>query len=178
MITGSDPPRVVINHDMQTLRLNTRDASSRSFKQGHLTPVESMPPPVATHNKASPSDRPNTSRQEFEFINITGPPSERNPESQYKVRSNAMHSFILKKNRYRRAGLIPDPRIEQVNIDELKGRFKLATRSRMKRKKPTTVSLTLEKTIERIVKSSQFDRWDHEKQGLTVCRSLFLGTKY
>jgi hypothetical protein len=87
-----------------------------------------------------------------------------------------MHSF-LKKNRDRRAGPIPDARIVEINIDELKGRFKLATRSKMKRKKPKTVSLTLEKTIERIVSSSQFDRWDHEKQGFTAFCSLFLPTQ-
>jgi hypothetical protein len=63
-----------------------------------------------------------------------------------------MHSFLLEKNGEGRIGPKPDAEIEGVHIDKLKGRFKLATWSRLKRKKLDKDSVIHEKTSQRAIR--------------------------
>lgn len=161
-----------MNPDMQTRRFNTRDMLSRSSKQGHPNAVESSSPLVATQSKVFSSNRPNTSGQELQFITTTGPPSERSQTSRYIVRSHVRRSFLLEKNRESLAGPKPDAQIEVINIIELKGRFKLATWTKRKRKQPKKAYIAPEKTSQRAVSSSRYDRRDPKKPGFRVCRHL------
>jgi hypothetical protein len=76
-------------------------------------------------------------RPKLEFVTTTGPPSERTKQSRYVVRSHAMQAFLQEKKGEVKSRAKPNADLEDKNIGDLKGRFKLATWSRKSTKKST-----------------------------------------
>lgn len=160
---------------MQTLRFNTRDVPLRPHKRGRPARGKSTSPPITA--EVTFEAQQESSGPQLEFVTTTGPPSERSQTSRYVVRSHAMQAFLHEKNGDGRARPKPDAEMEERNIEELKGRFKLATWSRKNKKTAKGASVTAEKTSTEVANSSRYEKWDSEKPDFTVCRpNLTFGT--
>jgi hypothetical protein len=79
-----------------------------------------------------------------------------------------MQAFLHEKNGDGRARPTPDAEMEERNIDELKGRFKLTTWSRKNKKKASVGMIPSEKTNEIVASVLPYDKWDSDKPDFTV----------
>jgi hypothetical protein len=106
----------------------------------------------------------------FEFLTTTGPPSERSKESRYVVRSHAMQAFLHEKNSDSKSRPKVDTELEDKNIGDLKGRFKLTTWSRKGKKKGKQTTETQPK-VSKVLSdaiSSERNSWSIERAQFTV----------